>query len=397
MANRSEQVNTRIRIKQPEQSDQTIPKTDLCPARKMSLIAILGVALFFLFWISLLFIVPYRQFHLSPAWIFEHVQARFAQLYAFLTGASSDFGITVYQYLAVVLVGGALAACGCIFKGSFRNELAGPSTMGVMAGGTLGLLVYLLLFTASNTQIAYSEADLSAWSSRSLFDMYGQQLFTLLGCFFSMVLVLSVATAAGRGRLSASAMILSGTVLSTITGSISKLIQYYIILSDPYDPRIEAIRDLSMGSFNRINGPLPLVMMAVPILLCLAVLMFLRHKLNALSLSEDEALTIGVNIRRYRYLIIAVGTVMTAVIVSFCGHIGFLGYMIPLIGKKLVGPDMSKLLPVSVLLGAILLTVVFDLAYICGLTDYLNLFTSAIGGFTMLGILLGKGGAQHCS
>lgn len=365
--------------------------------RKMSLTAILGVVLFFLFWFSLLFIVPYQKFHMTPAWFFEHIRARFAQLYAFLTGASSDFGITVYQYLAVMLVGAALSACGCVFKGAFRNELAGPSTMGVMAGGTLGCMVYLLLFVPSSVQIAVGEADLNAWADRSFFDMYGAPLFTLLGCVGGVALVLGIAMAAGRGKLSASAMILSGTVLSAITGSISKLLQYYMILSDPYDPRIETIRNLNMGSFNNINGLPPLLMMAVPLLICLAVLMFLRHKLNALSLSEDEALTLGVDIRRYRYLMIAVGTVMTAVVVSFCGHIGLLGYMVPLAAKKLAGPDMSRLLPVSLLLGAILLTVVFDLAYISGLTNYLNLFTSAIGGFAMLVILLRKGGAEHCS
>lgn len=119
--------------------------------------------LFFLFRLSLLFTVPYKQFHFSLAWVFEHVRARFSQLYAFLTGASSDLGITIYQYLAVILVG-------------------------------------------------------------------------------------------RRGRLSASAMILSGTVLSTVSGSVSRLLQYYMILSDSADPRIETLRDVNMGNFNSSSG-----------------------------------------------------------------------------------------------------------------------------------------------
>lgn len=392
MTHETRQVNTRIRLQSEGRMDSPAGAR-----RGLSLTACLGIVLFFLFWLSLLFLVPYRQFHMTPVWFFEHIQARFVQLYAFFTGASSDFGITIYQYLAVMLVGAALSACGCVFKGSFRNDLAGPSTMGVMAGGTLGLLAYLLLFVSPNVQIAYVQADLSAWASRSLFDVYGRQLFTLLGCCCSVALVLAVSTAAGRGRLSASAMILSGTVLSAITGSVSKLIQYYIILSDPYDPRIETIRNLSMGNFNGINGTGPLLLLALPLLVCMAVLIALRHRLNALSLSEDEALTIGVNIRRYRYLVTAIGTVMTAVVVAFCGHIGFLGYMVPLVGRKLVGPDMARLLPVSLLLGAILLTVVYDTAYIFGMTDSLNLFTSAIGGITLLVILLRRGGADRCN
>lgn len=387
MAHEIRQENTRIQLQNGSPLEPSAT-----PRRRMPLNAILGAALFFLFWLSMLFIVPYQQFHFSPAWVFEHVRARFSMLYAFLTGASSDLGITIYQYLAVLLVGAALAACGCVFKGSFRNDLAGPSTMGVMAGGTLGLLLYLFCFVSSDRLPAYGQADLAAWVERSLFDIYGRQIFTLLGCCASVAVVLLVATAAGRGRLSSSAMILSGTVLSTLTSSVTRLMQYYMILSDPYDPRIETLRDVSMGNFNGISSPLTLLLLAAPLLVCMAALLVLRHRLNALSLSEGEALTIGINIRRYRYLVTALGTVMTAVVVAFCGHIGFLGYMVPLIGRKLVGPDMAKLLPTSLLLGAILLTVVYDAAYIFGLTDSLNLFTSAIGGVVMLAILLKKGG-----
>ena len=366
------------------------------PRRGGALTAGLAIALFFLFWASLLLMAPYSRFHFTPAWVFEHVRERFSALYAFLTGASDDFAVTVYQYLAVMLTGAALAACGCIFKGSFRNELAGPSTMGVMAGGTLGTMIYLLCFVSA-APAAFGEADLSTWAARPLAEAYGRQLAALLGCCCGVALVLGVSAAAGRGRLSAPAMIVSGSVLSALTGSASRLLQYYIILSDPADPRIDAIRDLNMGSFNAVNGPLPLLLMAVPVLLCLALLLALRRRLNALFLGEDEARTIGVNVRRLRYGMVAAGTVMTAVIVSFCGHIGFLGYMVPLIARRIAGADMERLLPVSMLLGAILLTLVYDAAYVCGMTEYLNLFTRAIGGGARLVILLRKGGDRPCS
>lgn len=393
----SKQLNTRIRLKDGSGTRDEAENRGLTPRRKMSIAAVLGIVLFFLFWFSLLFIVPYRQWSLSPAYIFESIKNRFSHFYAFFTGGHSEFGVTVYQYLAVIVTGAALAACGTVFQGSFRNVLAGPSTMGVMAGGTLGFMVYLLLFTSGDASPVLSEADIDAWAGRSFFEIYGLQLFALLGCFAGVALTVGVATAAGRGRLSAPAMILSGTVFSAITGGISNLIQYYMILTNPFDTRIEAVRSLMMGSFNRVTGPEPLAMMAVPILICLGALILLRHRLNLLSLGEDEALTIGVNIRTYRYVMIAVGTIITAFVVAFCGHIGFLGFMVPLVARKLTGPDMAKLLPVAMLTGAILLTLVFDLAYICGLTDYMNLFTSSIGGVVMLVTLLRKGGAGHAA
>lgn len=398
MAHKTGQVHTaRIQLKQtggmpaPHQTDA--PHSP----RGMSIIAVLAIILFFLFWCSLLFIVPYKQWGFSPAFIFETVKRRFEQLFLFLFHGSSPFGITVYQYLAVILVGAALAACGTIFQGSFRNMLAGPSTMGVMSGGTLGLLIYLLLFSPAHAVITFSSFDAAAYQARTFFDDYARQIFTLAGCFGGVGLTMGVSLAAGRGRLSASTMIVCGSVFSSLTSSAMSLVQYYMILKDPADERIELLRDLNMGTFDNITTWQTLVMMAVPLLICLAVLLILRHRLNLLSLREDEAATMGVNIYGLRIGMIVIGTVLTAVVVAFCGHIGFLGFMIPLVGRKLVGPNMGKLLPVSMLIGAILLMIVFDAASIAMLTSYLNLFTSCIGGLVLLVTLLKKGGDNRAA
>ncbi len=365
---------------------------------KKPLIVVFSICLFFLFCFSLLFLVPYRQWSFSPAWVFESVKRRFAQLSAFLAGNDPAFGITICQLLAAVLTGAALAACGAIFQSGFRNMLAGPSTMGVMAGGTLGLLVYLLVFVSADGQIAYTTADLTGWADRSVWEVYRQQLVTLLGCACGVGLTVGVAAIAGRGRLSASAMILSGTVLSTLTQNLAKVLQYYMILHDPTDPRIDAIRSLTMGSFDAIASWQALAMLAIPIIVCLAALVLMRHRLNLLSLSEHEAAAIGVSLRALRYGLIAIGTILTAIVVSFCGHIGFLGFMIPLAARRLTGPDMAKLLPVSLLLGSMLLLLVFDAAYVAGLTGYLNLFTSSIGCVVLLAALFkGKGGTRRAA
>ncbi|MDO4581911.1 MAG: iron ABC transporter permease [Bacillota bacterium] len=357
-----------------------------------SLAAVLCLTLFFLFVCSLIFVIPYQRWSMNPAYFFEAIGNRFEQLYLFITGQSGDFAVTVYQYIAVMLAGSALACCGAVFQGGFRNVLAGPSTMGVMSGGTLGLMIYLLFYSPSATS-----TTLQAWAQRGFFEIFAQQLITLAGCIAGVGLVLAVATAAGRGRLSATAMILSGTVFSTLTGNAAQLLQYYLILTDPTDPRIDAIRNLVMGSFVNITSWRHILMMAIPILLCLAIMLRLRYRMELFSLNDDEALASGVNVRRLRYAIVAAGSVLTAVVIAFCGHIGFLGFMIPLIGRRICGPQMAKLLPASILLGAIVLVVVYDAAYIAGLQDYINVFTSAIGGFTLLLALLRKGGARRAA
>ncbi len=395
--------------KQPSQNsrihlyaDETEPEEFRSEMRQhdkgTSVIVILAVGLFFLFWLSLVLVVPYDQFRFSPAWVFEHVQQRFTQLYLFLFGGNTPFGITFYQYIAIILVGAALATTGAVFQGSFRNMLAGPSTMGVMSGGTMGCLAYLLLFTSSSTEVAYATADLTDYYNLTFFQTYQKEFCVLLGCLAGVALVLVVATVAGRGKLNATAMILSGTVLSSITSNIMMVVQYYMVLTDPTDTRIEALSDMMMGNFNSITSVRTLLLLGVPILICLVLVLLIRGRLNLLSLGEEEAASMGLNVRFYRYLMVAIGTILTAMVVAFCGRIGFLGFMIPLVGRKLVGPDMRKLVPAAMLLGAILLMVVFDVAYVTGLVSYLNMITSPIGAIVMIiALLRGRGDSEDAA
>lgn len=380
----------RIRLRQPEPAAAPPPRKR--KQRRIPLAGRLGILLFFLFWCSVLFMIPYRQWVWSPAWVLASVRNRFGQLYLFFFRQSSAFGITLYQYLAVMLAGAALAACGAVFQGSFRNILAGPSTMGVTSGGSLGCLLYLVLAESAGPM------DLEAYLQRSLWGIYQQQLLILAGCFLSVGITLLAASAAGGKGLSAPAMLLCGAVLSGVADNLSLLLQYVLILQDPLDPRIEALRSMMMGSMNGITSFRTVALMGIPILLCLAVLLLLSGKLDLLSLGAEEAAAMGVDVRLYRYAVIVIGTVLTATVLAFCGRIGFLGFMVPLIGRKLAGPCMRRLLPVSMLLGAILLMLIFDAAAVLGLTDYLNLFTSAIGAAALLLTLLGKrGGTSYAA
>ena len=389
----------KIELQLPEQNELAqYQRAEAARGVRLSPACMLAVALFFLFWGSLFFTVPYNEWSFSPAWILDHVRQQFRNFYLFLGGRFPSYSIHISQLLGVLLVGAALATTGAVFQGSFRNVLAGPSTMGVMAGGSMGCLLYVLFFTESTITAVNVTADLTEYYSRSFFETYTQQLCVLLGCFAAVALVLLVALAAGRGRVSSSAMILSGTVLSTLTSNAMMVVQYYIIAKDPLDSRIDAIADLMMGSFDNITTILDVVLMAVPIGACLVICLAVSGRLNLLSLGEEEATAMGLNVRRYRYLMIIVGTVLTAVVVAFCGHIGFLGFMIPLVGRKLAGPDMRKLLPCSMLLGAVLMLLVYDVAYITNLTGYLNLFTSSIGSIVMVITIFGrKGGGGNAA
>lgn len=368
--------------------------------RKMSFLWILLLVWLGVFLLSLFLIMSYRPGFFTLAIWLENVSDNIRSFFALLTGHGADnaVGKTLCQYLCVAITGAGLSACGAVFQGSFRNVLAGPSTMGVMSGGTLGCTL-MLAFIGSGAGAAAvvtdGNASLAAAENITFFERYQMSFAVLIGCFGAVALVLAVATLAGRGKTSPSVLIVAGTVFSTVAGNVNMLLQYFMMEKNPSDYRIDIIRDLMMGSFNNAVTPAVVAMMGIPIGICLAILMALSGRLNLLSFGEDEARSMGLQVARFRIGIIVLGTVITAAVVSFCGHIGFLGFMVPLVARKISGPDMRRLLPASMLTGAILLTLIFDVARFLTLADSLNVITSPIGAVVLLVVLLKKKGAGN--
>lgn len=356
-----------------------------------------------LFFLSLFFVVSYNQWNFSLAWIMKYASLNIENFYDFLTGRGAADGMDArfYQFIVIAVTGAALASCGAIFQGAFKNMFAGPSSMGVMSGGTLGCTIYVMFFyteAATGTVISASEA-IEEMHAQSFFERWEPQLFVLAGCFLGVLFVLGIATIAGKGKVSASAMIVSGMVFSSVVSNVAMIIQYAILLQNSEDSRIEMIRDLMMGSFDGVGSPTVLKMLGIPLGVCMVVLLLLSGRLNLLSLGEEEAVTMGVNVKRYRNIMVLIGTVITGFVVAFCGHVGFIGFMVPLVARRIAGPDMKKLLPTSMLTGAILMTLIFDVAYFAGLTDSMNVITSTIGCVVMVVTLLRrkKGGGKDAA
>ena len=119
---------------------------------------------------------------------------------------------------------------------------------------------------------------------------------------------------------------------------------------------------------------------AVTILPCIAILFVLRWKMNLLSLEEEEARSLGVNVERLRLVIIVVSTLMTAVSVSLCGIIGWIGLVIPHIGRFCMGNDHRGLIPACTILGAVYLLLVDGIARSITAAELpLSILTAMIG------------------
>lgn len=306
-------------------------------------------------------------------------------------GASYSMDFVLCRYLVVALAGGALAISGAVYQGSLKNALASPSTLGVMTGCNLGRILYVLLF-ANASGLVLSGVTISDVSAafeglgplRYLAAVYGMALCSLACGFAVVALVLGVSTVAGHGRTSSVVMVVVGQVVASVIGAVVGLVQYYFTYTGDY--RAELLRTLQVESFTNTFRPVDVLLVGVPVGLCLAVVMAQRSRLNLLAMREEEARSMGVSTRRSRWLTVGACTALTAVVVAFCGQVGMVGFVVPHLARRIVGPDQRYLVPASGLAGAAFLVAAYYLTTLFGASaqSTLGVFVSIFGGVVFL-------------
>ena len=238
------------------------------------------------------------------------------------------------RVIAAILVGAALSAAGAVYQNMFRNPLVSPDILGVSSGAALGAI--LAIFFA--------------------LPIIAVQGFAFAGGLVAVALVYFIGNAV-RGHDPILALILTGVVVGTMLGSCIALMKY---LADPYN-QLPAMTFWLMGSLSSIS-PADLWVALPLVLLGLLPIFLLRWRMNLLSLSDDEARALGVNVSRLRLVIVTGATLITAAAVAVSGIIGWIGLLIPHAARLLVGPEFARLLPLSMVLGASYLLAVDTLA-----------------------------------
>lgn len=228
-----------------------------------------------------------------------------------------------------MLTGAGLAVSGAAFQALFRNPLVSPDILGVTAGTAFGAVLGLLIFGNMGVipyfSIPFGVATILMVFLLSRSYKNGSILFTVLG----------------------------GIVVSSVFSALISLAKF---VADPYD-RLPAITYWLMGSFSRVSYS-DLMMAAPPVLGGIVLLLLLRWKINILSLGEEEAKTLGLNTQILQWMVIGAVTVIVAFTVSVTGIIGWVGLLIPHIGRMVAGPDNRVLMPITCSLGA---------AFLCGI------------------------------
>lgn len=293
------------------------------------------------------------------------------QLWQALTqGPTSTAGFILWyarlpRTAACLLAGAALAAAGCILQQMLGSSLASPGIIGVNAGAGLGV------------SLCCAFGFLSGWAIS-------------LSAFAGAVLaVLAVAILAWRGSTSRSTVILAGvalnSILSALREGITSLFSDTAMLSG----------DFRIGGFSAVVTA-RLVPAAVLILGALAVTLTLCRQLDVLSLGEETARGLGMRVKAVRTVFLLLAAVLAGAAVSFAGLLGFVGLLVPHMARRLVGSESRACMPMSILLGAGLVTVC-DLASRLIFAPHelpVGILMAVLGGPFFLVLLLRKG-ARH--
>jgi iron complex transport system permease protein len=241
------------------------------------------------------------------------------------------------EVLGVILVGSGLAVSGASYQAVFRNPLVSPDILGVSTGAALGATL-AILFTNDN----------SYWVPVAAFVL---GILTVAATFF-----ISKILKRGNPTLM---LILSGIIVASMLSALLSIL-ISIAAGMSYDPSRSKLQNLifwMMGGFQGITYNTLLIL--TPIILgCMIVLVLLRWRLNALSMGDEEARALGIDVSKLRGIVILCATLITAACICVAGTIGWVGLVVPHFARMIVGPDHKIMIITSILLGAAFMMVV---------------------------------------
>lgn len=246
------------------------------------------------------------------------------------SGEAIILRVRLPRVLCVALTGASLSLCGAAMQGLLRNPLADGSTLGVSSGASLGAVLAIVL------GMQFPGLPFA-----------GTMVMAMLFAFGSLALILTLAYALDRS-LATGTIILIGVVFSMFVSSLMNLLITFA------GEKIKSITFWTLGSLSGSTYVSALTLL-LALTVCGGVLLALGGALNAFALGEEQAQHLGVSVRRVKLTVMAAVSVLLGVCVSIGGTIGFVGLVIPHMVRLVLGPDHRRLLPASLLAGAVFL------------------------------------------
>jgi iron complex transport system permease protein len=270
------------------------------------------------------------------------------------------------RIIMAVIVGASLSVSGAVFQGIFRNPLVSPSILGVSAGASFGAALAIILWRTNTVSVEVS-------------------------AFIWALAAVTVAYRIGRrGGSSVTTLVLAGVIVSALFTAALSFIKY---TADPYE-ELPAIVFWIMGGFtgilwNDVFRVLP------PAVAGITLLILFRWRLNALSLGDEEATAMGLNVHRERVIYIILATLIVATAISACGAIGWVGLVVPHMARLIMGPDHNQVIPFSAVLGGVFMLVMDTIVRVLpGGEMPIGIITSFLGAPFLTYLLLRKQGGD---
>lgn len=276
------------------------------------------------------------------------------------------------QMVTAMLSGSCLATAGLMMQTVFRNPLAGPDVFGINGGAGLGVALVMLLAGGSVTLgtlgVTGNVAILAA---------------AFAGAMAVMAIILFSSTLVRDGVM----LLVIGIMVGYLSSSVVTLLNY--------SATEQGIRSFMLWGMGSLDGVTPsLLPLYVTITLAALVLSLLMVKpLNLLSLGDNYARNLGLNTRRARNYALLLTGLLTAVVTAYCGPIAFIGLAVPHIARLLtVTDDMRRLLPITMLTGAVVTMACHLLCFVPGEVGMLplNAVTPLIGAPVIIYVIIRK-------
>ncbi len=310
------------------------------------------------------------RYPISPGEVFYLILAKLGMVGSLPVAVEEKaivfWNIRVPRVILSFVVGGGISVAGCIFQALFRNPLAAPDILGVSAGACFGAALAMMVFP------------------HFVLGIHGMAFG--VGTF---AVFLAFTLASRSPSQSAAVLVLAGIVVAALFQAGLSLLMY---LANPYD-QLARIVFWIMGSFQVASWEK--VQVVVPVLItCILLVVAFGWRLNILSQEDEEALALGVDVKKWRAFYVVISTLLVASSVSAVGTISWLGLIIPHIARFLVGSEQRRLLAVSAFLGGGLMLIMDTCARSLFESEIpISIVTSMIGApFLAYLVLSRKGG-----
>ena len=285
--------------------------------------------------------------------------------------------IRVPRVLAAVIAGAGLAVSGLVMQTTLNNSMASPSTLGVSNAAVFGANLSIIVFAGGFLSTGNNIQSFDAGSNP-----YATSLLAFMFATISVLLILGLCTVRS---FSPNVVVLSGMAIGSVWTAATTILQFYAT-----DVGLSAAVIWSFGDLGRATYKTDGIMFVV-VMIGVVCFMLMSWRYNALLSGEATAKTMGIDVERLRFVSLMLGSVITAVCVSFLGIIGFVGIICPHVTKKILGQDHRITIPVSCLSGSLLLLLADTLSRSMGSGSALPVgaITSLLGAPFFIAIIFG--------